>query len=85
MIRDALDKLAALLNGLPVSEAVRIVRAFSYFSHLANIAEDQTPHPPDAAPATAPRRGRGAWRRSGACARGGFQRQARCANSSIRR
>ncbi|MGO3933144.1 phosphoenolpyruvate carboxylase [Rhodopseudomonas pseudopalustris] len=39
--RDALDKLAALLNGLPVSEAVRIVRAFSYFSHLANIAEDQ--------------------------------------------
>jgi phosphoenolpyruvate carboxylase len=26
---------------MSISETVRIVRAFSYFSHLANIAEDQ--------------------------------------------
>src|SRR6202000_1209270 len=29
------------LDGMSISETVRIVRAFSYFSHLANIAEDQ--------------------------------------------
>ena len=40
------DKLArreleAILDGMSIAETVRIVRAFSYFSHLANIAEDQ--------------------------------------------
>src|SRR6202158_5156026 len=40
------DKLArreleAILDGMSNPETVRIVRAFSYFSHLANIAEDQ--------------------------------------------
>ena len=40
------DKLArreleTMLDSMPISETVRIVRAFSYFSHLANIAEDQ--------------------------------------------
>ncbi len=40
------DKLArreleAILDGLSIADTVRIVRAFSYFSHLANIAEDQ--------------------------------------------
>ncbi len=40
------DKLArreleAILDSMSISETVRIVRAFSYFSHLANIAEDQ--------------------------------------------
>ncbi|MGB8400134.1 phosphoenolpyruvate carboxylase [Bradyrhizobium sp.] len=40
------DKLArreleTILDGMSISETVRIVRAFSYFSHLANIAEDQ--------------------------------------------
>src|SRR5438477_9747144 len=40
------DKLArreleTILDGMSISDTVRIVRAFSYFSHLANIAEDQ--------------------------------------------
>src|SRR5204863_9062803 len=40
------DKLArreleAILDGMSLDDTVRIVRAFSYFSHLANIAEDQ--------------------------------------------
>src|SRR3954471_6357950 len=40
------DKLArreleAILDGMSTADTVRIVRAFSYFSHLANIAEDQ--------------------------------------------
>jgi phosphoenolpyruvate carboxylase len=33
-------ELDALLNELPVVEALDVVRAFSYFSHLVNIAED---------------------------------------------
>src|SRR2546430_2170790 len=33
--------LEAILNGLAPERTVQIVRAFSYFSHLANIAEDQ--------------------------------------------
>jgi phosphoenolpyruvate carboxylase len=32
--------LAELLNPLPIAAALEVVRAFSYFSHLANIAED---------------------------------------------
>jgi phosphoenolpyruvate carboxylase len=40
------DKLArreleTILDGMSTADTVRIVRAFSYFSHLANIAEDQ--------------------------------------------
>src|SRR3954449_9117277 len=40
------DKLArreleSTLDSMSISQTVRIVRAFSYFSHLANIAEDQ--------------------------------------------
>ncbi|XIA67292.1 phosphoenolpyruvate carboxylase [Bradyrhizobium sp. TZ2] len=40
------DKLArreleTILDSMSISDTVRIVRAFSYFSHLANIAEDQ--------------------------------------------
>src|SRR5580698_7366085 len=34
-------ELELILDGMSISETVRIVRAFSYFSHLANIAEDQ--------------------------------------------
>jgi len=34
-------ELELILNGMSTSQTVRIVRAFSYFSHLANIAEDQ--------------------------------------------
>ncbi len=33
-------ELAALLNPLPIAQALDVVRAFSYFSHLANLAED---------------------------------------------
>ncbi len=39
--RAARRELEAILDSLSISETVRIVRAFSYFSHLANIAEDQ--------------------------------------------
>ena len=34
------DELFALLNGLSIGDTLHVVRAFSYFSHLANIAED---------------------------------------------
>ena len=33
-------ELAALLNKLPIQQTLVVVRAFSYFSHLVNIAED---------------------------------------------
>jgi phosphoenolpyruvate carboxylase len=38
--RPARRELELILDGMSTSETVRIVRAFSYFSHLANIAED---------------------------------------------
>ena len=34
-------ELEIILDSMSTSQTVRIVRAFSYFSHLANIAEDQ--------------------------------------------
>ena len=34
-------ELASILDQLSPQQATRIVRAFSYFSHLANIAEDR--------------------------------------------
>ncbi|MBM3561137.1 MAG: phosphoenolpyruvate carboxylase, partial [Alphaproteobacteria bacterium] len=34
-------ELQAIMSGLPSDRAIRIIRAFGYFSHLANIAEDQ--------------------------------------------
>src|SRR6266700_3583240 len=39
--RLARQELESILDSMSTSETVRIVRAFSYFSHLANIAEDQ--------------------------------------------
>ena len=39
--RLARRELENILDGMTTAETVRIVRAFSYFSHLANIAEDQ--------------------------------------------
>ncbi|MGH6679285.1 MAG: phosphoenolpyruvate carboxylase, partial [Bradyrhizobium sp.] len=39
--RAARRELEAILDSMSISETLRIVRAFSYFSHLANIAEDQ--------------------------------------------
>src|SRR6267142_813756 len=39
--RLARRELEIILDSMSISETVRIVRAFSYFSHLANIAEDQ--------------------------------------------
>src|ERR1700741_1614221 len=37
----ARQELEAILDSMSISQTLRIVRAFSYFSHLANIAEDQ--------------------------------------------
>src|SRR6266702_616823 len=34
-------ELEVILDSMSISQTLRIVRAFSYFSHLANIAEDQ--------------------------------------------
>jgi phosphoenolpyruvate carboxylase len=39
--RLARRELETILDGMSTADTVRIVRAFSYFSHLANIAEDQ--------------------------------------------
>jgi phosphoenolpyruvate carboxylase len=39
--RPARRELEIILDSMSTAETVRIVRAFSYFSHLANIAEDQ--------------------------------------------
>src|SRR6478609_8100713 len=39
--KPARRELEAILDGMSTADTVRIVRAFSYFSHLANIAEDQ--------------------------------------------
>ncbi|MGE0563165.1 MAG: phosphoenolpyruvate carboxylase [Pseudolabrys sp.] len=36
----AKQALEAILRGLDAAQAVQVIRAFSYFSHLANIAED---------------------------------------------
>ncbi len=38
---EAREELERTLNALPRSEAIQIIRAFGFFSHLANIAEDQ--------------------------------------------
>jgi phosphoenolpyruvate carboxylase len=38
---DADRALKKLLKGLTAEEAVRVIRAFTYFSHLANLAEDR--------------------------------------------
>src|SRR6202795_2287969 len=38
--KTARHELEIILDGMLISQTVRIVRAFSYFSHLANIAED---------------------------------------------
>jgi phosphoenolpyruvate carboxylase len=38
---EARRDLEATLNNLPPTEALQIIRAFGFFSHLANIAEDQ--------------------------------------------
>jgi len=34
-------ELQEIMSGLPTDTAIRIIRAFGYFSHLANLAEDQ--------------------------------------------
>src|SRR6185437_5457818 len=38
---EARRELQAIMSGLPTDTAIRIIRAFGYFSHLANLAEDQ--------------------------------------------
>jgi phosphoenolpyruvate carboxylase len=37
----ARQELQAIIAALPIGQAIRIIRAFGHFSHLANIAEDQ--------------------------------------------
>jgi len=37
----ARQELQAVMSGLPMERALKIIRAFGHFSHLANIAEDQ--------------------------------------------
>src|SRR5262249_32799337 len=37
----ARQELQTIISSLPEDQAIRIIRAFGYFSHLANIAEDQ--------------------------------------------
>ena len=39
--KPARQELESILDGMSIADTLRIVRAFSYFSHLANIAEDQ--------------------------------------------
>jgi phosphoenolpyruvate carboxylase len=39
--RAARSELESILDSMSIGETLHIVRAFSYFSHLANIAEDQ--------------------------------------------
>ena len=34
-------ELQEIMSGLPTDTAIKIIRAFGYFSHLANLAEDQ--------------------------------------------
>src|SRR3978361_694139 len=51
--RPARRELEIILDSMSTGQTVRIVRAFSYFSHLANIAEDQkniSPLPSTATP-----------------------------------
>jgi phosphoenolpyruvate carboxylase len=38
---DARRELQKIMSGLPTGVAIKIIRAFGYFSHLANLAEDQ--------------------------------------------
>src|SRR5688572_10454824 len=38
---EARRELQAIMSGLPTALAIKIIRAFGYFSHLANLAEDQ--------------------------------------------
>src|SRR4029079_14640877 len=33
-------ELQEIMSGLPTDTAIRIIRAFGYFSHLANLADD---------------------------------------------
>ena len=74
--KPARRELELILDSMSTSQTVRIVRAFSYFSHLANIAEDQNnirqmrarSTPADAAPGHAAAD-------PGACPRGRHQRR----------
>src|SRR5205814_4542536 len=56
--KPARRELELILDSMSISQTLRIVHAFSYFSHLANIAEDQNnirQMPARTAPGGAPR------------------------------
>src|SRR5262245_11541398 len=38
---EARHELQRIISALPIDQGVQIIRAFGYFSHLANLAEDQ--------------------------------------------
>ena len=74
--KPARRELELILDSMSISQTLRIVRAFSYFSHLANIAEDQNNIRQMRArtgPGGAPRAER-ADPDAGACAHGRHQR-----------
>ena len=75
--KPARRELELILDSMSISQTLRIVRAFSYFSHLANIAEDQNNIRQMRArprPAGAPR-AEHAGADAGACARRRHQRR----------
>ena len=74
--KPARRELELILDSMSISQTVRIVRAFSYFSHLANIAEDQNNIRQMRARDRRRRRVPGTLAAdAGACARGRFQRR----------
>ncbi len=78
--RAARRELEQILDSMSIGKTLRIVRAFSYFSHLANIAEDQN----NIRQMRARTERRGAARQhaqpdAGACALGWHYRSAICA------
>lgn len=65
--------LAELLKNLSLEQTVQVARAFSYFSHLANIAEDHHTFAAASFTSAAARRSVVRWRRAGAAAGEAFR------------
>ena len=78
-------ELEAILDSLDSVQTLSIVRAFSYFSHLSNIAEDQHHIRRNRAHSSNRRRARARSPRLQARARSRHRRRPRCAPSSTAR